>query len=144
MASTYYPHRNGDYVYEVIVSTDESVPLLRRYRAHPSNVEHIDHGQLAAVLVDIQDGYGPTVSEAMRALDASFDGWRQAHEPRRRASTSSPRPASPSPSRRARAIPLLGDLPARKKPLGIVVGARHHDTADTANGRPHDADPGTL
>lgn len=56
MASTYYPHRNGDYVYEVIVSTDESVPLLRRYRAHPSNVEHIDHGQLAAVLVDIQDG----------------------------------------------------------------------------------------
>ena len=77
MASTYYPHRNGDYVYEVIVSTDESVPLLRRYRAHPSNVEHIDHGQLAAVLVDIQDGYGPTVSEAMRALDASFDGWRQ-------------------------------------------------------------------
>ena len=62
------------------MSKDESVPLLRRYRAHLSNVEHIDHGQLAGVLVVIQDGYGPTVSGAMRALDGSFETWRQAQK----------------------------------------------------------------
>ena len=67
-----------DYVYDVSVTKDETIRLSHRYRAHLSNAEHIEDGQLACVQVDVQDTYGPTVTEAMRALDASFQTWRQA------------------------------------------------------------------
>jgi hypothetical protein len=49
----------------------------RRYRAHLSNVERIENGQLTPVQVDLPDRYGPTASDAMLALDAGFDAWRQ-------------------------------------------------------------------
>ena len=74
---SYYPKRSGDYVYGVTVTKDETATLLRRYRAHLSDVEHIEHGQLAAVLIDLHDSYGPTASEAMRVLDTHFETWRQ-------------------------------------------------------------------
>jgi hypothetical protein len=38
----YYPKRNGDYVYDVTVTTDDTATVLRRFRAHMSNAEHID------------------------------------------------------------------------------------------------------
>ena len=81
MTSAYYPHRNGDYVYDVTVTKDETVRLSHRYRAHLSNAERIENGRLAALRVVRPDTYGPTVSEAMRALDASFEVWRQEHLP---------------------------------------------------------------
>lgn len=31
------------------------------------------------VQVNVADTYGPTVSEAMRALEAGFETWRKAH-----------------------------------------------------------------
>ena len=43
-----------------------------------SCAERIEDGRLAQVQVDVWD-YGPTVTEAMRALDAHFDAWRRAH-----------------------------------------------------------------
>ena len=58
------------------VSKDETERLFRRYRAHLSNPERIENGRLASVYVDVPDTYGPTVSEAMRALDASFEMWQ--------------------------------------------------------------------
>jgi hypothetical protein len=33
------------------------------------------------VQVNLPDTYGPTVTEAMSALDASFDTWRRQHLP---------------------------------------------------------------
>jgi hypothetical protein len=68
----YHPHRNGDYVYDVIVTKDEAQRLSRRYCATLSNAERIENGRLASVPVDVADAYGPTVSEAMRALDEHF------------------------------------------------------------------------
>ena len=54
-----------------------------RHRAHLSNAEHIEDGRLVQVQGDVQDTYGPTVTEAMRALDASFETWRREHPPGR-------------------------------------------------------------
>jgi hypothetical protein len=79
MASSFYAQHKGDYVYDVTVTKDETVLLPHRYRARLSNAERIEHGRLAAVQVDVQDAYGPTVTDAMRALDAHFDAWRRAH-----------------------------------------------------------------
>ncbi len=76
MTAAYYPKRNGEYVYDVTVSKDETVRLSRRYRAHLSNAERVEGGRLAPVQVDLPDTYGPTVTEAIRALDACFDSWR--------------------------------------------------------------------
>jgi hypothetical protein len=44
MTTAYYPKRNGEYVYDVTVSKDETVRLSRRYRAHLStlNVSRVD------------------------------------------------------------------------------------------------------
>ena len=82
MTSAYHPHRNGDYVYDVTVTKDETVRLSHRYCAHLSNAERIENGRLMHVQVNVSDSYGPTVSEAMRALDASFETWRQEHSAR--------------------------------------------------------------
>ena len=76
MASSFYAQRKGDYVYDVTVTKDETVTFPQRYRARLSNAEHIQLGQLTSVQVDLPDTYGPTVTEAMRALDASFEAWR--------------------------------------------------------------------
>ena len=75
----FYPKRNGDYVYDVIVTRDETQRLPGRYRAHLSHAERIEEGRLREVPVDVADAYGPTVTEAMRALDAAFDVWRRGH-----------------------------------------------------------------
>ena len=75
----FYPKRNGDYVYDVIVTRDETQRLPRRYCAHLSHAERIEEGRLREVPVDVPYAYGPTVTEAMRALDAAFDVWRRAH-----------------------------------------------------------------
>jgi hypothetical protein len=79
MASSFYSHRKGEYVYDVTVTKDETVPLPHRYRARLSNAERIEHGCLATVRVEVPDAYGPTVRDAMRAMDADFDAWRRAH-----------------------------------------------------------------
>jgi hypothetical protein len=83
MSAAFYPKRNGDYVYDVSVTKDETRSLLRRYRAHLDNAERIEDGRLTPVQVVVADTYGPTVSEAMRALDASFEAWRLEHLPER-------------------------------------------------------------
>ena len=72
-ATCFYPKRNGDYVYDVT----EVVRLSHRYRAHLNYAERMENGRLTPVQVEVADVYGPTVSESMRALDASFDTWRQ-------------------------------------------------------------------
>jgi hypothetical protein len=77
MASSFYAHRKGDYVYDVTVTKDDTVRLSHRYRAHLSNAECIQNGQLTPVQVDVTDTFGPTVTEAMRALDACFETWRR-------------------------------------------------------------------
>src|SRR5262245_12871849 len=76
MPLSYYPTRQGEYVYDVIVAKDESLPLSRRYRALLRNAERVEDGRIAPVVVDVPDGYGPTVSEAIRALEDGFDVWR--------------------------------------------------------------------
>ena len=75
-ATCFYPKRNGDYVYDVTVAKDEAVRLSHRYRAHLDHAERIENGRLTPVQVEVADAYGPTVSEAMWALDASFEAWR--------------------------------------------------------------------
>jgi hypothetical protein len=77
MSQSFYPKRNGDYVYDVTLTKDDAVRLSRRYRAHLSNAERIEDGRLAPIQVDVADAYGSTVSEAMRALDAAFEAWRR-------------------------------------------------------------------
>jgi hypothetical protein len=79
MASSFYAQRKGDYIYDVTVTKEETVRLSHRYRAHLSNAERIEDGRLSQVQVDVQDTYGPTVSQAIRALDACFEAWRNAH-----------------------------------------------------------------
>ena len=37
MASRFYSQRNGEYVYDVMVTKDETVRIAHRYRAHLSN-----------------------------------------------------------------------------------------------------------
>ena len=76
MASSFYAQRNGDYVYDVMITKDDTARLPRRYRARLSNAERIEHGRLAQVHVNVADVYGLTVSEAIRALDAAFGAWR--------------------------------------------------------------------
>ena len=76
MPAAYCPHRHGQYVYDVTVTTDETVRSSRRYRAHLSNAETLENGRLTPAQVMMSDTYGPTVMEAMRALDASFETWR--------------------------------------------------------------------
>ena len=77
MATACYPNRKGEYVFEVDVWRDDTARLSLRYRARLSNTERIENGRLMPVQVDVQDTYGPTVKDAMRALDASFDTWRR-------------------------------------------------------------------
>jgi hypothetical protein len=79
MPPAYYPQRRGDYVYDVTVTTDDSVELSRRYRARLSNAERLEAGRLTPVPVNVPDTYGPTVAEAIRALNVSFDAWCQEH-----------------------------------------------------------------
>jgi hypothetical protein len=67
----------------VTETTDETVRASHRYRAHLGKAERIEHGRLATVQVEVHDTYGPTVKEALRALDASFDTWRQGQIPKR-------------------------------------------------------------
>jgi hypothetical protein len=78
MATAHYPKRSGEYVFDVTVTKDETVTLPGRYRARLSNAERIENG-LLTVQVDVAEAYGPTVSEAIRALDASFGrgGWNR-------------------------------------------------------------------
>jgi hypothetical protein len=83
MATAYYPRRKGEYVHDVDVSKDDTVRLSLRYPARLSSAERIENGRLMPVRVDVQDTYGPTVTEAMRALDASFETWRQAQVAKR-------------------------------------------------------------
>jgi hypothetical protein len=78
MSSAYYPLRKGEYVYNVTVTKDEAVLLSRRYRARLSNAERIGNRRLMLVRVNVPDMYGPTVSEAMRALGKHFGAWRRA------------------------------------------------------------------
>ena len=80
----FYPKRNGDYVYDVTVAKDEAVRLSHRYRAHLDHAERIENGQLTPVQVEVADAYGPTVAEAIRALDA----WPRADPKGRRFRTS--------------------------------------------------------
>jgi hypothetical protein len=82
MSAACYPQRKGDYVYNVSVTKDEELPLSRRYHAHLNDVEHIQNGRPVSVKVDVPDAYGPTVTEAMRALDAGFETWRREHLPK--------------------------------------------------------------
>jgi len=89
MASAYYPKRTGEYVYDVTVSKDETRRLSRRYCARLSNAERIENGRLVSAQIDVKDAYGPTLSEAMRALDASFDTWRREQLLKRQPWTSS-------------------------------------------------------
>jgi hypothetical protein len=49
----------------------------QRYRASLSDAERIEDGRLTHVQVDLQDTYGPTVTEAVRALEARFEAWRR-------------------------------------------------------------------
>ena len=78
--SAFYPARNGDFVYDVTVTKDETRLLPQRYCAHLTNAEYIEGGKLASIRVELPDGYGPTVNDAMRALDEHFDMWRQARQ----------------------------------------------------------------
>ncbi len=96
MPSAYYPKRTGEYVYDVTVSQDETQRLSRRYCARLSNAERIENGRLVSVQIDVKDAYGPTLSEAIRALDASFDTWRREQLLKRQPwSSSSARPSRP-------------------------------------------------
>jgi len=61
----------------VTVTKDETAPLLCRYSARLSNAECVEDGRLTAIQVDVQDTYGPTVTEAMLALDVGFETWRR-------------------------------------------------------------------
>jgi hypothetical protein len=79
MSSAYYPHRKGEYVYDVSVMKDDTRRLSRRYRAHLTNAERIEDGRLVPIQIDVPDTYGPTVTDAMRALEAHFDAWRREH-----------------------------------------------------------------
>jgi hypothetical protein len=80
---SFYPKRNGDYVYDVAVTKNEARRLSCRYRAHLENAERIENGRLTPVRVDVSDTFEPTVSDAIRALDASFETWRREHSPDR-------------------------------------------------------------
>jgi hypothetical protein len=79
MLPSYYPQRRGDYIYDVTVTKDDSVPLTRRCRAHLNRAERLDGGRLTRIPVDVPDTYGPTVPEAVGALNVSFDTWCREH-----------------------------------------------------------------
>jgi hypothetical protein len=72
----------NEYVYEVGVTKDDTLTLAHRYRAYLSNVQRLEGGQLMSLQVNLPDTFGPTVTEAVLALDASFDLWRRKHSPR--------------------------------------------------------------
>jgi hypothetical protein len=74
-SAAHYPKRNGEYVYDVIVTEDQRARPSRRYRAHLSNAQRIEDGRLADIQVDVTDPY--VITEAVRALDASFETWRK-------------------------------------------------------------------
>ena len=80
---SFYSKRTGDCVYDVTVTERDFRTPARRYRAHLSNVECIEDGCLVLQNPDIVDTYGPTVMEAVEALDASVEKWRT--EPRLKA-----------------------------------------------------------
>ena len=82
MLPSYYPQRRGDYIYDVTVTKDDSVPVTRRCRAHLNHAERLDGGRLTHVPVDVPDTYGPTGPEAVGALNVSFDTWCREHLPR--------------------------------------------------------------
>jgi hypothetical protein len=79
MLPSYYPQRRGDYIYDVTVTKDDSVPVTRRCRAHLNRAERLDGGRLTRIPVDVDDTYGPTVPEAVGALNVSFDTWCREH-----------------------------------------------------------------
>ena len=81
MLPAYYPQRRGNYFYDVTVTTDDSVPVTRRYRAHLSHAERLDGGRLTRIPVDVPDTYSPTVPGAVGALNVSFDRWCREHLP---------------------------------------------------------------
>jgi hypothetical protein len=63
----------------ITVTKDESVPVTRRCRAHLNHAERLDGGRLTRMPVDVPDTYGPTVPEAVGALNVSFDTWCREH-----------------------------------------------------------------
>jgi hypothetical protein len=75
--SAFYPTRDGEFVYDVTVSKDDTALLSCRYRARLANAERIKDGRLQPITVDLPDGYGPTVNDAIRALTTSFKEWRE-------------------------------------------------------------------
>jgi hypothetical protein len=82
MADSFYPKRNGDYVYDVTVTKDDTVRLSHRYRAHLSNAERIEDGRLPTVQVDVH-GLRRTVSERCgRSMPASRRGVGSIHPDR--------------------------------------------------------------
>ena len=81
MLPSYYPQRRGDYIYDVTVTKDDSVPPTRRCRAHLRHAERLEDGRLTRIPVDVPDTYGPTVAEAVGALNVSFDTWCREHLP---------------------------------------------------------------
>lgn len=76
MAPRFYSQRNGEYVYDVTVTKDETVRPSHRYRAHLSNVQRLECGRLAHVQVDLQDTRG-NGGGGGSALEACFETWRQ-------------------------------------------------------------------
>ena len=81
MLPTSYPQRRGDYIYDVTVTREDSERVTGRYRAHLRHAEHLENGRLTRILVDVPDTYGPTVPEAVGALNVAFDRWCQEHLP---------------------------------------------------------------
>jgi hypothetical protein len=52
MAPIFHPKGNRGFVYDVIVTTNETVRLSLRYRAHSSNSEPVGNGRLVSVQID--------------------------------------------------------------------------------------------
>jgi hypothetical protein len=66
----------------VRVTKDDTLALPHRYRAKLSNVQCLEGGRLMYLQVNLPDTFGPTVTEAMLVLDASFELWCRKHSPR--------------------------------------------------------------
>ncbi len=105
MAPRFYSQRNGEYVYDVTVTKDETVRPSHRYRAHLSNVQRLECGRLAHVQVDLQDTYGATVAEAVRH-------WRRA----------SRRGVSSNPPNVSDVGPRMSMARKRRRPVGNGLG----------------------
>ena len=55
MLPSYYPQRRGEYIYDVTVTKDDSVPLTHRCRAHLKHTERVEGGRLTRIPVDVPD-----------------------------------------------------------------------------------------